>query len=164
MARQRRPRELWLNVRRRRRGLAKQLHRHAVVFDPPPPHFRPHIVAPTRRHDRELLARKLGERGQLVLSGAEFLERLLRFDRQQLIHDADDGIERQAARREIDLPRRRHDVGLLADVHHQGFAVELDDRLKERGNKAHELEDRRLARDCTLSRMQASVLHTVSVG
>ena len=83
-----------LTARLFRRGFAKQLHRDTIVFvDPPPANFGPNIVPAAGGNDRESLSGELSERGQLVLGGAELLQGLLRFDRQQLVHDADDGVE-----------------------------------------------------------------------
>ena len=87
-----------------------------------------------------------------------FLERLLQLDRQKLIDDAVDGFERESAVRELDLPRRRHHVRLVAGVHHQRFAVDADDRLEQRRNEAH-----LFTRLHTFAHRQR-VAHSVSVG
>ena len=68
---------------------------------------------------------------QLVLHGAELVERVLQLDRQQLGDDAVDRFERQAATRKIHLAGRRDDVRLVAGVHDQRFAVDADNRLKQ---------------------------------
>ena len=60
----------------------------------------------------KLLAGKFGLRRQLVLDGAELVERLQGFDRQQLVDDAVDRLERQAVAGQIDLARGRPTYGL----------------------------------------------------
>ena len=84
-----------------------------------------------------MLSSELGEGGQLVLDRAELVERVLDLGRQQLAHDAVDGLECQAAARELDLSRRRHHVRLVAGVDHHCVAIDLDDGLEERQNEAH---------------------------
>ena len=70
-------------------------------------------------------------RGELVLNRAELVECVENIRRQQLRDDAVDGLERQPLAGELDLPRRRHDVRLVARVHDEGFAVDADNRLEQ---------------------------------
>jgi hypothetical protein len=110
----------------------EQLHRHAVLaLDPAPSDFGPHVVTPTSRDHGELFAWKLRHRRQLELHRPEFVERALGFDRQQLVDDAAHGVESETTCREIDLPGRRHDVRLVADVHDERFAIDAHDRLEK---------------------------------
>ena len=51
--------------------------------------------------------------------------------------DAGYGLERQPARREIDLTVWRHDVGLLAHVHDERFAVDANNGLQQRRDETH---------------------------
>ena len=67
---------------------------------------------------------------QLVLNGPEFVERTLQLGRQELADDPVHGFEGQATARQLDLARRRNDVRLLAGMHHQRFAVDLQNRLQ----------------------------------
>src|SRR5207302_4211423 len=76
-------------------------------------------------------------RRELVLNGAELVDRIEHILWQQLRDDAVDGVERQALARELDLARRRDHVRLVARVHDEGFAVDADNRLEERRYKAH---------------------------
>ena len=72
-----------------------------------------------------------------MLHGAELVERTLQFHGQQLADDAVDRFEREAAARELDLTRGRHDVRLVAGVHDERFAIDTDNRLKQGRNEAH---------------------------
>lgn len=111
---------------------AEQLHRHPIlVGDPAASDFGPHIVASARRDDGEVLSWKLRHRRQLVLRRAEFVERALRFERQQLVDDAAHGVESETTCREVNLADRRHNVRLVADVHDERFAVDANDGLEE---------------------------------
>jgi hypothetical protein len=103
-----------------------------VIRQLAPANLRPHIVAPSSGDDRELLARELLLRRQRVLDGAELVERRLELGRQELSDDAADGVERQPPACQLHLPRRRHDVRLVAGMHDQRFAVDVDDRLEQR--------------------------------
>ena len=133
-----RRRRLDLLHNRRGRGRPEKFLRHTIVVrHPAPPDLGPHIVAAARDDDGEVLAGEFRHRRQLVLDGAEFLERVLQLRRQQLIDDAVDGFEVQAAAAEIHLPGRRDDVRLVAGVHDQRFAVDAHDRLEQRRNEAH---------------------------
>ena len=67
---------------------------------------------------------------QLVLDGPELVERALQLGRQELADDPVHGFEGQATARQLDLARRRDDVRLLAGMHHQRFAVDLQNRLQ----------------------------------
>jgi len=71
------------------------------------------------------------------LDGAELVERILKFQRQKLRHDSGDGVERQPPACQLHLACRRHDVRLVAGVHHERFAVDVDDRLKQRWDEVH---------------------------
>jgi hypothetical protein len=64
-----------------------------------------------------------------VLDGAELVERILKFDGQELRDDSGYCVERQSAAGELHLARRRHNVRLVARVHHEGLTVNVDDRL-----------------------------------
>ena len=119
-------------VRGKRRRREKRLRRDGVhVGRAPASNLDPDVVAAARDDDGKVLVGEIGTRRQLVLNRAEFIQRVLRLDRQQLLENAVHGLERQAARREVDLPGRRHHVRLLADVDHARLAVEPDDRLKQ---------------------------------
>ena len=75
----------WTAGRERRRRRHEELVGHAIVFrDPAAPNLGPDVVAAARRDDREVLAWELRHRRQLVLDGAELVERVLQLDRQQL--------------------------------------------------------------------------------
>ena len=115
------------------RGVRREeLVGHAIVFgNPAAPDLGPDIVAAARGDDGEVLAGELGHRRQLVLDGAELLERVLQLGRQQLRDDAVDRFERQAAARQIHLAGGRDDVRLVAGVHDERFAVDADNRLKQ---------------------------------
>ena len=76
------------------------------IRNPAAPNLRPHIVAAARGDDGELFLSKFGTRRQLVLSGAELVERVQHFRRQQLGDDAVDRFEREPARWR-DPPGRR---------------------------------------------------------
>jgi len=108
-----------------------------VVRNAVAPHFHPQIVSAACGDDGEMFAGKLGNRRQLVLHGAELVERAVRFRRQQLLDDSVDRVKRQTAAGEIDLPGRRHDVRLVAGVHDQRFAVDAYDRLEQGGDETH---------------------------
>jgi len=111
---------------------AEHFHRHPIlVRDPAPSDFGPYVVAPAGRDDGEVLSWKLRHRRQLRLRRTEFFERALRFDRQQLVDDATHGVESETTCREINLAGGRHNVGLVAHVHDQSFAVDANDRLEE---------------------------------
>ena len=99
-------------ARNRRHGLRREeLVGNAVfVWNAMAPHFNPQVVSAARGDDGEMFAGELGDRRQLVLHGAELVERAVRFRRQQLLDDSVDGVKGQAAAGEIDLSRRRHDV------------------------------------------------------
>ena len=127
-------RGFWQSLLRRR----EELVGNAIVLrDSAAPDLDPDVIAAARGHDGEMLARELRHRRQFVLHGAELIEHVRQFRRQQLRHHPIDGFERKAAAREVDLFSRRHDVRLVAGVHHQRFAVNSDDRLKQSGNKTH---------------------------
>jgi rfaE bifunctional protein nucleotidyltransferase chain/domain len=97
---------------------------------PPAADFDPEIVTASCRDDREMLAGEFGSGRQFVLNGAEFVERALQLGWQELAHDPVHRVERQATARQLDLTRRRDDVRLFAGVHHQRFAVDLQNRLQ----------------------------------
>jgi hypothetical protein len=130
--------EIGAQVRGRCRCLLRehlQTERQGIVLilrQLAPANLRPHIIAPSSGDDRELLARELRLRRQGVLDGAELVERSLELGGQKLSDDAADGVERQTAACQLHLPRRRHDVRLVAGMHDQRFAVDVDDRLKQR--------------------------------
>jgi hypothetical protein len=102
-----------------------------VVGDLAPADLGPHIVATARHHDGEQFSWKLGEARQVVLRCSKFIECVLELDRQQLRHDAADSVERQAATRELDLPGRRDDIGLVAGVQDEGLAIDMHNRLEQ---------------------------------
>ena len=91
----------------------------------------PFIVAAPRGDNSEVLAWKFRARRQLVLNRAEFVERSLQFDRKQMIDDAVDGVECQAAGCQVHLTARGHYVRFVAGVHHQRFTVQMDDGLEQ---------------------------------
>ncbi len=116
----------WRTARR------KQVVGDAIVLGrhPPAADFDPEIVTASCRDDREMLAGEFRSGRQFVLNGAEFVERALQLGRQELAHDPIHRVERQATARQLDLTRRRDDVRLFAGVHHQRFAVDLQNRLQ----------------------------------
>jgi hypothetical protein len=115
----------WRTARR------KQVAGDAIVLGryPPPADFDPDIIAASCRDDSEMLAGEFRGRRQLVLNGAEFVERALQLGRQELADDPVHRVEGQATARQLDLARRRDDVRLLARMHHQRFAIDLQNRL-----------------------------------
>jgi hypothetical protein len=115
----------WRTARR------KQVVGDAIVLGryPPPADFDPEIVTASCRDDREMLAGNSGAAGNRM-NGAEFVKRALQLHRQELTHDPIHRVERQATARQLDLTRRRDDVRLFAGVHHQRFAVDLQNRLQ----------------------------------
>ena len=121
-----------------RRRRAKKIFRDAIVVgNLATADFNPHIVTAARGDDREAFAGEGRLRRELVLDGAELVERVEHVLRKQLRDDAVDGVERQAFARELDLARGRDNVRLVARVHDKGFAVDADNRLEERRYKAH---------------------------
>ena len=102
-----------------------------VVGDPAPADLGPHVVAAARGDDGEMLARKLPEARQLVLRRAKLVERILKFNRQELRNDAADGFEREPAARQFNLPRRRNDIGLVAGVHDERLAIDAHNCMEQ---------------------------------
>jgi hypothetical protein len=108
-----------------------------VVGHAPAADFGPEIIAAACRNDGEVFAWELGRGRKLVLDRPELVKRSLQLRRQELTDDPVDGLERQAPARQLDLARGRDDVRFLAGVHHQRFAVNLENRLQQRWNQAH---------------------------
>ena len=100
---------------------------------------------------------------QLVLDRAKLFERVLQFERKDLIDDANHRFEAEAAGGEIDLTCQRHNVGFLARVYDDSFAVEADHRLKQGRDEAH-VPMQAPSRNCTPRRSHAQESHSVSVG
>jgi hypothetical protein len=112
---------------RRRR---EELVRHAIVVrNSPAANLDPHIISPASRNDGEALAGELRLRRELLLNGAELFEGSQGVGRQQLRHDAVDGLERQPPAGQLDLPGRSDHIGFVAGVHHQRLAVDAHYRL-----------------------------------
>ncbi len=104
-----------------------------------PANLDPDVVAAPGGDNRELLSGKLSRSGQLVLDGAELVERLLQLDGQKLRDDAVHGFEREPFAGQLHLAGRRHHVRFVAGMHHQRFPVDADDGLEQRGYEAHRL-------------------------
>jgi hypothetical protein len=102
-----------------------------------PPNLGPDIVSAAGSNDREALAGKLARCREFVLHAAEIVEGALGFNGEQLIDDAADRLEGQAASGEVDLTGEGHHVRPVADVHDHGLALETNDRLEQRGDKSH---------------------------
>ena len=105
------------------------------------PHFDPDVVAAARGHDRESFFGMIRSR-DLVLGRPVLLQSHTLVEREDLAEHACDGVRRQHASRQLDLPPgerpaelihrlgSRHHVRLLADVHHECIAVEPHDRVE----------------------------------
>jgi len=78
------------------RRVSEQFLWNKVVIGHPlvPADFRPHIVPAAGGDHGELLTRKFLSRRKVVLDGSELVQRLLEFQRQQLIDDLADRVER----------------------------------------------------------------------
>ena len=120
----------------RRRYGRFQRHRFGMAA-----HLDPDVVAAARRHDREALVGVIGC-GDVVVGGAELVQRRPLIERQYLAEHAGDGVGREHPRGQLDLTpgerpaklirrlRRRHDVRLFADVHDECVAIEAHDRVE----------------------------------
>ena len=114
------------------RGRREEVVGHLVVVgNLAAANLDPDIVAAPGGNHREALARKLGQPCQFLLDGAKFVEGAQGVGRQQLRHDAVDGFEGQSAAGQLNLSGGSDDVGLVACVHHQRFAVHADNCLKQ---------------------------------
>ena len=111
----------------------EHLFGHAVIVgNPPSADFGPNVVSATRDDHGEMLSRKLAEAWQLlVLRRTKFVEGVLEFNRQQLRHDAADGLDGQTAARKLNLPGRRNDIRLVAGVHDERLAIDADHCLEQ---------------------------------
>jgi hypothetical protein len=114
------------------RGHREEIAGHLIVVgNLAAANLDPDIVATPGGNHREAFARKLGQPCQFLLDGAKFVEGTQSVGRQQLRHDAVDGFERQAAAGQLNLSGGGDDVGFVARVHDQRFAVHADNCLKQ---------------------------------
>ena len=89
--------------------------------------FDPDVVATAGCHYAEGLARRKARRRKIVLHGADLVQRLTRFGRQQLVEHSPDRVERERARGKLELPCRRDDVGTLSCVEDERISVGSND-------------------------------------
>ena len=121
----------------RRGGTENLLGNPVLLGHPPAANLRPHVVSAASGHDSELLARKSGRGRQLILHRAELVERVLQFDCGSSWLTMPLTASSVSPRWRVHLAGRRHDVRLVAGVHDERFAVDVDDRLEERRNETH---------------------------
>jgi hypothetical protein len=88
-----------------------------------PADFNPQVFPAARGDDAETLAGSERGKPEVVLDGADVVERLTRLDRQQLVEHPFDCIERKGTRRELYLARRSDNVRTLARMKDERVSV-----------------------------------------
>ena len=85
-----------------------------------PANFNPDVVSAASRDDAEGLATREAWRCEIVLYRSDVVEGLTRLRRKQLVEHPLYGIERERARCQLQLPRRRDDVWTLTRMKDEG--------------------------------------------